>query len=176
MTFDHSSALCSGQGFRFLPNLVTYLCRVVSSNYYGLPKLPILHCCLYLRCFQSSVLLQDIYVSEGWSTWLFSSMLQDPVDKSWYWLILISKAMACKAPSSLSYLMWAYWMITIKFFVGHMPLPMNVVHCRTGELIPPWQQKSDVSVALIRWISRSLLICCMLSKWPLYASWCLSLC
>ena len=41
----------------------------------------------------------------------FSSMLQDPVDKSWYRLILISKAMTCKTPPSLSYLLWEFWMI-----------------------------------------------------------------
>ena len=45
-----------------------------------------------------------------------------------------------------------------------------MLHSRTGELIPPWRQKFYVSVSLVSWISRSLLICCMLSKRPLYAS------
>ena len=100
-----------------------WLMSLMSSGvleYHGLPKLPILHSCLYLRCLQSSVLLQDIYLSERWSTWHFSSMLRDPVDKSWYWLILISKAVACKAPSSLSDHLWEFCKIIIKFFVGHI--------------------------------------------------------
>ena len=36
-----------------------------------------------------------------------------------------------------------------------------MLHSHTGELIPPWQQKPDVSVILVRWISRFLLICFM---------------
>ena len=47
----------------------------------------------------------------------------------WYWLVLISKAVAGKTPSSLSDLSWEFWKIPIKFSVGQMLVPMNVVHC-----------------------------------------------
>ena len=55
-------------------------------NYYGLPNHPVLHCCLYLWCLQSSVLLQDIFICEwpakhpllSLSLSLFVRVLEDP--------------------------------------------------------------------------------------------------
>ena len=64
-----------------LEKLTVILDRVLKLlSDYGLPKLLVLHCCLYLWCLQSGVLLQDIYICKGRSTWFSSSMLWDPVD------------------------------------------------------------------------------------------------
>ena len=97
------------------------LCRVVSSNYYGRPKLPILHCCLYLQCLQSNFMLQDINICEGWSTWLLLPCFGIQWTSLDTGSFLFLKQWPAKRPL-LS-------LIFCESFVGHILLPMNVVHC-----------------------------------------------
>ena len=107
-----------------------YLCQVVSTNYYGPQKFPVLYCCMCIWFLKSSVLLQKIYIFKGWSAFLLPCFgvqwtsldtvfflflirgglrffLLPCFGAQWTWsnghrLFLISKTATCKASPSLS--------------------------------------------------------------------------